>query len=75
VVDTGGSSASRDLLASQVKSLGQRLDALNSLASKGVHASVSEVEVDHCVIQTYLTVGDLLRIDAGTSAALAPKPS
>jgi hypothetical protein len=61
-------SASRDVLVSQIKALGDRLDALNDLSSKGVHADVSGVEVDQCLIQTYLIVGDLLRIEAGESA-------
>jgi hypothetical protein len=61
VSDQGGSSSTRLLLA-QVRSLAERLDAINSLSSKGVHGEVSSAEVDQCVIQTYLVVGDLLRI-------------
>lgn len=67
-------SRSREVLTSEVREWGRRLDSLNALASKGVHASVSEAELDQCVIQTYLTVGDLLRIEAGTSAVLSPIP-
>jgi hypothetical protein len=70
VTEKAQGSNSQALVVSQVRELATRLDALNSLASKGVHASVSQHEVDHCLIQTYITVGDLLRIEAGTSAAL-----
>lgn len=51
-----------DLLAAQIEDLAARLDALNSLASKGVHASVNEYETNQAIIQTYLTIGDVLRI-------------
>ncbi len=71
VAETARRSGSRDLIVTQVGELGRRLDSLNSIASKGVHANVSAVEVDQCVIQTYLTVGDILRIEAGTSAAMS----
>lgn len=62
--------ASKELLIQQIEHLAGRLAALNGLASKGVHAQVTEAEVDQCVIQTYLVIGDLLRIEAGDSAAL-----
>jgi hypothetical protein len=64
-------SASRDVVIAQVKALGERLDALNDLSSKGVHAQVSAAEVDQCLIQTYLAVGDLLRLADADSGALA----
>lgn len=64
-------SASREVLIAQIKALGERLDALNDLSSKGVHAQVSAAEVDQCLIQTYLAVGDLLRLADADSGALA----
>ena len=64
-------SASREVLVSQIGALGERLDALNSLTSKGVHDGVSPAEVDQCLIQTYLTAGDILRLADGQSAAIA----
>lgn len=69
--DSTAGSASQGLIVAQVNALGNRLDALNRLSSKGVHAAVSSAEVDQCLIQTYLAVGDLLRIEDGQSAALA----
>lgn len=59
--ERGGASSAR-LLSAQIRSLTERLDALNSLGSKGVHDEASPAEVDQCLIQTYLVVGDLLRI-------------
>lgn len=45
-----------------LEDVGSRLAALNSLASKGVHAEVTTYEVDTCVVQTYMVVADVLRI-------------
>lgn len=54
--------AERAVLLAQIPHLGQMLDGLNELASKGVHGSTTDAEVDHCIIQTYLLIGDLLRL-------------
>lgn len=70
--DSARGSASADLLRIQIATLGERLDALNDLSSKGVHANVSEFEVAQCIIQTYITVGDLLLLvenESGLNAA------
>lgn len=64
--------ALRDLLVQQVREIAQRLDALNALSSKGVHADVSADEVDRCLIHTYLLAGDLLRLADGDSGVLDP---
>jgi hypothetical protein len=47
-------------LASSVEHLAQRLDHLDELTQKGVHETVSEVEMRHGVIQTYLLAGEVL---------------
>lgn len=75
VSDQGSSSSATTLLATQVRSLAKRLEALNSLSSKGVHDNVSSAEVDQCMIQTYLIVGDLLRIaEPNQPVDAAPQP-
>jgi hypothetical protein len=56
------------LATASLTDLGMRLEALNSLASKGVHATVDGDEVDQCIIQTYLVIGDILRMRAGADA-------
>jgi hypothetical protein len=60
--DSIGKHGPADVITGTLKSLGERLSALDSLASKGVHATVTRAEVDICVVQTYLMVGDVLRI-------------
>lgn len=62
-------STSRDILLNQVHQLGERIDRLNSLSSKGVHAAVDEIEATQCVLETYSVVGNLLRLSEGSSAA------
>jgi hypothetical protein len=59
---------SGELLLTQVEDIGKRLGKLNILASKGVHTNVSEFEVNQCVIQTYVVIGDILRVRDQTSA-------
>ena len=51
-----------ELIVAQMDALAAKLEALNDVASKGVHATVSDFEVDHCVIETYLTLGGILRL-------------
>lgn len=65
-----GHSASSELLFAQVQDLGNRLDRLYDLTNKGVHDEVSEFEVNQCVIQTYLLIGDLIRISENQSPIL-----
>ena len=69
--DATAGSASRDLIVESVEALGRKLKRLNSLSSKAVHADVSAAELDQCIMQTYLVVGDLLRLADDRSAALA----
>ena len=53
---------SGELLQTQIEKIGNRLDRLYALTNKGVHADVSRFEVNQAIIQTYLIVGDILRI-------------
>ena len=68
VSDKAEGHASGDLLLSQISYLGNRIDAVYDLSCKGAHADVSEFEANQCVIQTYLIVGDILRLAEGESA-------
>jgi hypothetical protein len=54
--------AAKGLLAAQIEDLAGKLHALNDLASKGVHATVSSHEANQAIIQTYLTLGEILRL-------------
>lgn len=67
---TEGKRAGR-LLMDQISDLGDRVEDLVKLSSKGVHAEISEFELNQCVIQTWISVGDTLRLidaDSGIDA-------
>jgi hypothetical protein len=55
-------STSGELLISQVQDLGNRIERLYDLTCKGVHGEINEFEVNQCVIQSYILIGDLLII-------------
>ncbi|MGB3259171.1 MAG: hypothetical protein WBA72_14430 [Ornithinimicrobium sp.] len=85
VADAVGKHGNAKVVGTTLAALGPRLAALNELASKGVHSDVTADEVDTCVVQTYLMVGDVLRLVAGRSsvtlestlptAEFSPRPS
>jgi hypothetical protein len=54
--------ASGELLLAQITDTGNRIDRVYNLTNKGTHDEVSEFEVNQCVIQTYLLVGDILHL-------------
>ena len=60
-------STHNDLVKETMRSLGARLQRLNELSSKGVHDEVDRLEAETCVMWTYLTAADILRITDGTS--------
>ena len=62
--------AAGEVIQAELGEFGRRLDALNELSSKGVHATVTQAEVDLCIVRTYLFAGDLMRVREGVSAAL-----
>ncbi|MGV9947033.1 hypothetical protein [Rhodococcus aetherivorans] len=68
VAEVLGKHGQGEVLTAVLNDYGKRLSSLNGLASKGVHDVVLADEVDTCVIQTYLLVGDVLRVVAGRSA-------
>ena len=47
--------------------MGGRIDRLYDLANKGIHANVTEEEMNLCVIQTYLLAGEALALHAQTT--------
>jgi len=64
---------SRGLLLALANDLGERIAQIDAMASKGVHAEVSSFEVNQCVIQTYLIIGDILHIgDKGQGGGSGP---
>lgn len=63
-----GRSTHADLLASNLVTLGTRLKSLDDLASKGVHANLSQAEVESCVSWVYMLAADLLRVEVQASS-------
>jgi hypothetical protein len=59
---------SGELLLAEINDLGGRIDRVYELSCKGVHTDVSDFEVNQCVIQTYLVIGDILRLYDHNSA-------
>lgn len=68
VSDSLGRHGQGPVLQSVIQDFSKRISSLNALASKGVHDKVTAAEVDTCVIQTYLLIGDILRVTQGESA-------
>jgi hypothetical protein len=64
--------SARRLAQASLNEIGERLDIINDLASKGVHAEVTAAEVDQCVVQSYLLAGDLLRLRPAGPAPEVP---
>lgn len=60
----------RQTIAQIVSDLYSRVNALDGLASKGVHDNVTQAEAETCVVWTYMLAGDIVRIADGTSALL-----
>ena len=63
------------LLQAQIQDYGDRVDRLYELSCKGVHAEVNRFELNQCLIQTYMIVGDLLRLSDNNSALNADEGS
>lgn len=51
-------------MTSNLEEIAARMATLDALANKGVHSDASSREVEWCVIQTYLLVGDILELHA-----------
>lgn len=64
------SSTHHGLVKETLKGLGNRLNRLNELSSKGVHNEVSFAEAETCLMWTYLTTADFLRIADGTGSSV-----
>ncbi len=63
-----GATRSGELLLANVTDIGNRIDRIYSLSSKGVHGAVNPAEANQCVVQTYMLIGDILRIIDGTTS-------
>lgn len=64
---------SGEMMLAQLDDLGHRLDTVYGMTCKGVHADISEFEANQSVIQTYLLIGDLLRLNDNDSGVFQMK--
>ena len=69
IEDSSNSERFSELVGSELKYIGDRLDALLRASQKGSHAAVSKEEADRYVVYTYLTVGDILSLRTPVAAA------
>ncbi len=67
VEDNSDSERFVDIVGSNLKFLGDRLDSVFSASSKGTHNEVGKIEADRYVVYTYLIVGDLLTLNTASS--------
>lgn len=57
----GASDNVRDAIAASLGGLSDRFDAMDNLASKGVHADIALEEAELCAINTFVVAGEVLR--------------
>jgi hypothetical protein len=60
------SSTARDMVVSDLEFLGRRLDAAVDAGHKGAHDEVSQFDASRFVTGTYLLLGDVLQLQAGS---------
>jgi len=58
------SGVSSEILSSDLRFIGERLDAVFSAVQKGSHAEIEISEAQRFVIHTYLVIGDILELNA-----------
>lgn len=61
-----GSKTYRDVVGSDLSSIGSRLDAINEAVCKGTHTAVSKEEASRYIIHTYLLISDIISLQATT---------
>lgn len=59
---TGPGGAGRRLTTAALDDVGNPVERLNDLANKGVHAEVTQAEVDLCVLHSFLLAGEVLHL-------------
>ena len=66
IEDSSKSRRFEEIVGSNLRYIGDRLDAIFGAAQKGSHATVTKEEADRYVVYTYLVVGDILSLRSGT---------
>lgn len=57
-----GSKTYKDVVGSDLSSIGRRLDAINDAVCKGTHDTVSKEEASRYIIHTYLLISDIISL-------------
>lgn len=57
-----GSKTYKDVVGSDLGSIGMRLDAINDAVCKGTHVEVSKSEASRYIIHTYLLISDIISL-------------
>lgn len=52
----------KDIVGSDLSSIGKRLDAINDAACKGTHDEITKDEASRYIIHTYLLIGDIVAL-------------
>lgn len=61
------SNVSSKIIGSDLKSIGERLDACFSAAQKGSHADIEQSEAERFVLHTYFLIGDIIELNVEQS--------
>ncbi len=57
-----GKNLSTELLKTQLTDLGNRIDEVYAKSCKGVHTEINSFEAYQCILQLYLSLGDIVRL-------------
>ena len=52
----------RDVVGTDLSSIGKRLDAINDAVCKGTHTEISQDEASRYIIHTYLLISDIVTL-------------
>lgn len=62
VKESNASGSTKELLDASLTDFINRVEKIYGLSCKGIHNDVSEFEVNQCLIQTYVLISDLIKI-------------
>lgn len=62
ICSKSGSKTYKDIVGSDLRSIGERLDAINNAVCKGTHADITKDEAQRYIIHTYLLIGDVISL-------------
>lgn len=60
---------SKQLLEKDFMQLGEKIEKIYELQNKGVHSTITQIEVEQVMARTYLLIGDLIRIKQGNTSS------